>query len=86
MEKKVAKMGIKNVVGVRVESLRKKKGLKQKDLSVALSEKGVTISSSALSKLEKQTRMVSDIELIALAEVLNVSICDLFDNDNKNIF
>lgn len=86
MKKKVVETEIRNLVGVRVESLRKKKGLKQKDLSMALAEKGVTISSSALSKLERQTRMVSDIELIALAEVLNVSVCDLLEKENKNTF
>lgn len=85
MKKRVATVGTKNLVGLHVESFRKQKGLKQKDLADALAEKGVTISASGLSKLERQVRMVSDIELIALADVLNVPVGALLEaNDTEN--
>lgn len=85
MKKRVANFGTKNLVGLRVEFLRKRKGLKQKDLANALAEKGVTISASGLSKLERQVRTVSDIELIALANVLDVPVGALLEvNDAEN--
>ena len=85
MKKRVANFGTKNLVGLRVEFLRKRKGLKQKDLANALAEKGVTISASGLSKLERQVRTVSDIELIALADVLDVPVGALLEvNDAEN--
>lgn len=83
MKKRVATVGTKNLVGLHVESFRKQKGLKQKDLADALAEKGVTISASGLSKLERQVRMVSDIELLALSNVLNVPVEVLLESDDE---
>jgi transcriptional regulator with XRE-family HTH domain len=48
--------------------------MKQKDLLAQLQVKGVDLNASALSKLEGQLRSVSDIELVALAGILNVSV------------
>lgn len=73
----------RNVVGERVEILRKEKGLTQKDLADELSKKGVPISTSGLSKLEKQVRKVTDIEIVALSEALGVSVNYLLDVKNK---
>lgn len=70
-------LGNKNITGVNVEAIRKQKGLKQKDLVDALAEKGVTISKSGFSKLEKRNRRVSDIEVLALADILDVSVDEL---------
>lgn len=62
------------VKGTNVLALRKQKGLRQTDLAAALAEKGVQMSPTGLSKIETQSRMVSDIELVAIAEVLGVSV------------
>ena len=67
-------LGTKNIIGVRVEKRRKEIGMKQKDLLVQLQIRGVEINSSGLSKLEGQVRSVFDYELVALAEVLGVSV------------
>ncbi len=77
MKKKCVIIGTKNVIGAKVEVLRKQKRLTQKGLADALVEKGVPISSTGLSKIESQNRMVSDIELVALSEILGVSVEDL---------
>lgn len=69
----------KNIVGIQVEALRKQQGLRQKELVKLLSDKGFEISTSGLSKLENQTRRVTDIELIILADVLGVTIDALLD-------
>lgn len=74
MSKSCAVKGTKNVIGTNVLALRKQKGLRQTDLAAALAEKGVQMSPTGLSKIETQSRMVSDIELVAIAEVLGVSV------------
>lgn len=66
--------GDRNIVGERVEAARKQSGMKQKELLEKLREKGVLLNGSALSKLEGQLRSVNDYELVALSEVLGVSI------------
>ena len=67
-------LGTKNIIGERVEKRRKEIGMKQKDLLVQLQIRGVEINSSGLSKLEGQIRSVFDYELVALADVLGVSV------------
>ena len=49
-------------------------GMKQKDLLTQLQIRGIDLNASGLSKLEGQLRSVNDTELIALSEVLNVSV------------
>ncbi len=72
---------VRNVIGDRVEQLRKQKGLTQKELTIELLKKGVSISPSGLSKLEKKVRKVTDIEVVALSEVLDVSVNYLLDSN-----
>lgn len=67
-------LGTKNIVGERVEKRRKEIGMKQKDLLVQLQIRGVELNASGLSKLEGQVRSVFDYELIAIADVLDVSV------------
>lgn len=67
-------LGNKNIIGARVTQARNKIGMKQGDLLAKLQLSGVDISSPALSLLEGQKRPVSDIELNALADILQVSV------------
>ena len=67
-------LGDRNLVGARVEKRRKEINMKQVELLTALHEKGIEFNASGLSKLEGQIRSVSDYELIALSEILGVSI------------
>lgn len=55
--------------------------MKQNELLAKLQLEGVEISTPALSLLEGQKRPVSDIELKAIAKILNVSIEWLLGND-----
>ncbi|MBQ7799849.1 MAG: helix-turn-helix domain-containing protein [Oscillospiraceae bacterium] len=74
MKPRKLKLGNKNIIGAKVYDARNAKGLKQKELLEKLQQKGVEISTPALSLLEGQKRPVSDIELKALSEILNVSV------------
>ena len=74
MRTRKQEIGACNLVGKRVEGRRKELGMKQKDLLTELQILGVDLNASGLSKLEGQIRKVSDVELLALAKTLNVSV------------
>ena len=67
-------LGDMNIVGAKIESQRQALGMKQKDLLAQLQVKGIDLNSSGLSKIEGQLRGVSDYELKAIAESLDVSV------------
>ena len=67
-------LGNRNIVGARVTQARLALGMQQVELLAKLQLAGVDISIPALSLLEGQKRMASDIELSALADILNVSV------------
>ena len=70
-------IGDENMIGQRVVALRKEKHINQKELLARLQTRGIEIGQSGLSELEGQKRKVSDRELLALAESLEVSVNDL---------
>lgn len=67
-------LGDRNLIGARVETIRKKKRMKQKELLAQLQVRGVDMNASGLSKLEGQLRFVTDIELVALADILETPV------------
>lgn len=67
-------MQAKNLCGKRVKLARIDRDMKQVDLSAALSvDHGIEISQKAISRLERGVRPVSDIELVSLAKLLDVT-------------
>lgn len=62
------------MVGARVTAIRNSIGMKQKELLAQLQVHGIDMNATGLSKLEGQVRHVTDIELVALADILNVSL------------
>lgn len=62
------------MIGARVTQARKSLGMKQVELLAKLQLAGVDMSVPALSLLEGQKRPVSDFELNALADILDVSV------------
>lgn len=83
MKTRKLELGDRNIVGARVTQARKAQGMKQVELLTKLQLAGVDISVPALSLLEGQKRPVSDIELNALADVLNVSVNWLLGREEK---
>lgn len=74
MRKRKLPLGNRNMIGARVTEARIKLELKQTELLSKLQTADVDISIPALSLLEGQKRPVSDFELNAIADVLNVSV------------
>ena len=71
--------GDKNICGSNIERIRREKGLKQLEVVAQLQVMGVDINPSSYSKLEGQRRLASDIEVQAIARILNVPIEALFE-------
>lgn len=71
------------MVGARVTEARQHIGMKQVDLLAKLQVSGIDISTPALSLLEGQKRPVSDFELCALADALQVSVAWLLGREDK---
>lgn len=74
MKPRKLKLGDRNIIGARVTEARKALGMKQIELLAKLQLAGIDMSTPALSLLEGQKRPVTDIELKAIAEILNVSV------------
>lgn len=70
-----------NMVGRKVRQLRIAKGMSQQVLSNKLETLAVYICRGSISRIEDMQRTVTDIELYGLAEVLDVSIDELFDRE-----
>ena len=70
--------GDKNICGANIERIRKEKNMKQLEVVAQLQVMGIDINPSSYSKLEGQQRLASDMEVQAIARVLNVPIDDLF--------
>ena len=69
------------MIGARVTQARENLGMKQVELLGKLQLASIDISVPALSLLEGQKRPVSDFELNALADILNVSVDWLLDRE-----
>ena len=69
-----------NLIGANVRKYRRRQKMSQQLLSAKLELLSVYICRGSVSRVEDQTRTVTDIELYALAKVLNVSIQELFEN------
>jgi transcriptional regulator with XRE-family HTH domain len=76
-------VGKKNIVGASVRQARKisKPPLTQLDLIARLQVIGMMIDQPALSKIESGRRPVTDIEVVALAKALKVSVASLLEDD-----
>ena len=68
-----------NIVGKRVREFRIEQKLSQRELSIKLETIAVYICRGSISRIEDQTRTVSDIELYGLSQVLNKPIESFFE-------
>ena len=71
--------GNANMVGRNIESLRKERGIKQKDFIAKMQVMGCDINPTSYSKLEGQVRSATDKEIYVISKILNVAMEELFD-------
>lgn len=81
MRKREQEIGTRNLIGKKVEALRRKAGMRQKELLAQLQVRGISINASGLSKLEGQLRTVTDYELVALADVFDLTVDELLKTE-----
>ena len=67
-----------NMVGDKVRKLRTEQKMSQQMLSDRLETLAIYICRGSISRIEDKQRTVTDIELYGLAQVLGVSIEELF--------
>ncbi len=79
MKIRVKEYGTCNIIGKRVEQLRKTRGISQKDFIARLQIAGLDINPTSYSKLEGQIRIATDREVYTIARILDVSILSLFE-------
>ena len=68
----------KNIIGAKLKQLRIEKHLSQQQLSEKLEILAVYICRGSISRIEDQSRTVTDIELYGLSQVLNTPIEEFF--------
>ena len=73
----------KNMIGSKVRQLRKEKHMSQQELSNKLEVLAIYICRGSISRIEDQTRTVTDIELYGLAQVLDVPVESFFSQNSK---
>ncbi len=71
--------GTENMVGKKIESMRKDRGIKQKDFISKMQVLGCDINPTSYSKLEGQRRIATDKEIYVIAKILNISVDELFE-------
>lgn len=71
----------KNVIGSRIREARYRAGRKisQVELAARLQASGIDLDPSAISRIENQERLITDIEVVAICAVLGVAVETLFE-------
>ncbi|MBB6215096.1 transcriptional regulator with XRE-family HTH domain [Anaerosolibacter carboniphilus] len=72
----------KNIIGPRLKTARQKNKLTQQQLSIKLETMAIYIDRASISKIELQKRIVTDYELFAFSQLLNVSVHWLLGIEN----
>lgn len=80
MFKLKAENGRNNICGKNLTSIRHEKNISQRQLAKMLQLAGYDVDHHFIRRIENGERFVTDIELVALSKVLNVSIMELIDD------
>ena len=67
----------KNIIHDHLKKIRKERGLSQEELAAKLQVMNVNIDQQMISKIENNSRMVTDYELFCLCRVLHTELNDL---------
>lgn len=72
-----------NIIGKKVEYLRKKQEIKQKDFISRMQTLGCDINPTSYSKLEGQVRIATDKEVYAIAKILGITTDEIFEAETE---
>ncbi len=74
---------IRNMLGPTIKVYREKMGISQGCLAERLNREGINIDRTMIVKIENQTRKISDIEIYAIAKILQIKHKNLFKDISK---
>ena len=83
--KKIDYYGNKNIIGRRLETLRKEKGLSQEQLAAKMQTMNVNIDQQMISRIERNLRIVTDYELACFCRVLGVAEKSMLEEFYTNL-
>ncbi|PAW78328.1 MAG: hypothetical protein B9S32_07300 [Verrucomicrobia bacterium Tous-C9LFEB] len=67
-----------NILGRRIQTLRKKVNFSQKQLVARIAANGVEMDRTALARIENYDRSLRDFEVAAIAKALRVPVAELY--------
>jgi len=74
-----------NIIGKRIKEQRNLEGLSQKRFAQLLDEENISMSRETISKIENGTRAVNAIEIDTICRVLNVSLDEMFEDNETDL-
>lgn len=74
----------KNIISEQLRRAREKEGLSQAQLAAKMQTIGINIDQQMISRIEKNLRQVTDYELAAFCEILNVTPGDMLSMFYEN--
>lgn len=74
----------KNLIGTQIRALRKQSGLSQRTLAAKLQVSGYDFNDLTILRIEKGSRLVTDIELRALCRFFDITPNELLGFDDKS--
>ncbi|MBQ3194689.1 MAG: helix-turn-helix transcriptional regulator [Oscillospiraceae bacterium] len=77
--------GCNNVCGKQIAKYRRGMGKSQRELADVLQLAGLDVDKNAIQRIEAGKRFVTDIELVYLAKVLNVTYDALLTDTDENM-
>ena len=72
-----AKNGDNNISGINIKRIRKSINISQRELADRLQLINLDVDKNAIQRIEAGKRFVTDIEIVAISKVLNVTVCEL---------
>ena len=69
--------GLNNVCGKKIATLRKELKISQKILADRLQLSGLDVDKNAIQRIECGKRFVTDIELLAIAKIFDITVDEL---------
>lgn len=74
--------GRNNICGKKISELRRTLDISQRELAEKLQLNGLDIDKNAIQRIEAGKRFVTDIEIVALTKVFEVSFEELLNPEN----
>ena len=85
MFKMKAENGKNNICGKNLTNIRHRKNISQRKLAKMMQLTGYDVDHHFIRRIENGERFVTDIELVALAKVLEVSVYELLDANYQQV-